>query len=121
MHPLVSAQPTPDRLAHPGDEAEVVRIRLWNSRSGCALVSEFYCADRVLADWAEGCGGSRVVFEVVYDDGVVVQGAHEFFRKGRRRCLFATHVQRILRCAAAPPMPAPASPPHGLTRCFVPL
>jgi hypothetical protein len=104
----------------PDDEAaEVVRIRLWNSLNGCAMVSEFYSADRVLASWAERSGGSPIVFEVVFDDGLVVQGAHEFFRKGRRKCLFATHVQRILRRESGPPLPAPASPPHGLTRCYL--
>jgi len=117
------------------DAAEVIRIRLWNSRNGCALVSECQGADRVLASWAERCGAGPVVFEVVFDDGLVVQGAHEFFRKGRRKCLFATHVQRILRRAAGRPVPVPmrsplplplppslplsAVPAHGLARCFV--
>lgn len=106
------------------DAAEVIRIRLWNSRNGCALAS-----------WAERCGAGPVVFEVVFDDGLVVQGAHEFFRKGRRKCLFAIHVQRILRRAAGRPVPVPmrsplplplppslplsAVPAHGLARCFV--
>jgi hypothetical protein len=111
----------PDLAGPEAGAAEVIRIRLWNTHKGCALVSEFHGADQVLASWAEGFGASPVVFEVVFDDGLVVQGAHEFFRKGRRKCLFATHVQRILRCEARPPMPAPDSAPHGMTRCFLRL
>lgn len=115
--PAIVSDPFSLRADFDADAAEVIRIRLWNTRNGCAMVSEFHGADRVLAGWAERFGASPVVFEVVFDDGVVVQGAHEFFRKGRRKCLFATHVQRILRREAGPP--APASPPHGLTRCFL--
>lgn len=124
MHPSAIISDPPDH-DHDGHGADVIRIRLWNGRSGCALVSEFYSADRVLAGWSERLGAGAVTFEVVFDDGLVVQGAHDFFRKGRRTCLFATHVQRILRRRHGPPvhlaapMPAPALAGHGPARCFM--
>lgn len=79
------------------EDAEVVRVRLWHGRNSSAVVSDFGSADRVLANWDKCFGDSRVMFEVSYDDGVVIKGEHEFFRKGRRKCLFATWVQRIVR------------------------
>jgi hypothetical protein len=79
------------------EDVEVVRIRLWHSGHSSALVSDFHSADQVLANWDKCFGDCRIVFEVLYDDGKVIKGEHEFFRKGRRKCLFATWVQRVLR------------------------
>lgn len=76
-------------------------------------------ADCVLAAWAARFGSDAVVFEVSFDDGLVLQGAHAFFRKGRRRCRFGTHVQRLLDSLERPDPATPASPPQALTRCFM--
>lgn len=107
---------TPQEIAH---DSEVIRIRLWNALRGSAVVSEAQCADRVLDGWAAHCGCSSVMFEVTFDDGLVLQGAYDFFRKGRRKCRFATHLQRTLERVGRPDAAAPASPPQALARCFV--
>jgi len=92
-----------------GDEdAEVVRVRLWHGKNSSAVVSDFGSADRVLASWDKCFGACPVMFEVLYDDGAVIKGEHEFFRKGRRKCLFATWVGRIVRGAQASMEAVPA-------------
>jgi len=88
---------SPDSDHDPADEQiDVMRIRLWNPSSATALLGEFYSADRVLARWGSGAESSPIGFEVTFHDGYVVRGSHEFFRKGKRRCLLATHVRRML-------------------------
>ena len=86
----------PGRSDHDEQEQiEVMRIRLWNARSATALLCEFHSADRVLERWALHPGAHPVGFEVTFVDGYVVSGSHEFFRKGKRRCLLGTHVRRM--------------------------
>jgi hypothetical protein len=85
------------------DEAvDVEQIRLWNARNAMALLREFRCADRVLANWGSASMPGQVSFEVRFTDGHVVRGSHEFFRNGRRRCLLTTHVRRLLSQPASP-------------------
>jgi hypothetical protein len=92
----------PDGADFAADEPiEVARIRLWNPSSATALLGEFYSADRVLARWGSLHDGRPVGFEVTFHDGYVVSGSHAFFRKGKRRCLLATHVRRLLERAAS--------------------
>lgn len=92
----------PDSAIDDADEQiEVMRIRLWNPSSATALLGEFYSADRVLARWGSLHDASPVGFEVTFHDGYVVRGSHAFFRKGKRRCLLATHVRRLLERAAS--------------------
>lgn len=88
-------------IASPGidEHPDVVRIRLWNARNATAIVSEFYSAERVLEDWARLPDRTPVGFEIRFIGGAVVEGSHEFYRNGKRRCLLATHVRRLL-CAA---------------------
>lgn len=95
---------------------DVVQIRLWNGRSAMALVSEFHCAERVLADWAQVPGRIPVRFEVRFADDHVVKGAHEFFRNGKRRCLLTTHLRRLLSDVDAAPPPLPLPVPRARTR-----
>lgn len=94
------------------EQVEVMRIRLRNPASATALLGEFQSADRVLARWGSLMDGSPVDFEVTFHDGYVVRGSHAFFRKGKRRCLLATHVRRMLERAvrqadAGFPVPKP--------------
>lgn len=89
---------TPPVLDNVSDEGiDVLRIRLWNPQNATALLSEFHSADRVLARWAGQPDCNPVGFEVTFIDGHVVQGCHEFFRKGKRKCLFGTHLRRLLQ------------------------
>jgi hypothetical protein len=87
------------------EHVDVVQIRLWNADSAMALVGEFRCADRVLADWGRSSGRDPVRFEVRFADDYVVRGAHEFFRNGKRRCLLTTHVRRLLSRSDTSPGP----------------
>jgi hypothetical protein len=80
-------------------QPDVVRIRLWNAQNATVFVSEFHKAERVLEEWGSLPGRRPVGFEIRFVDGAVVEGAHELFRNGKRRCLLATHVRRLL-CAA---------------------
>lgn len=85
-------------LRHPyeDEEIDVLRIRLWNSQNATAVLSDFHSAARVLAAWAQ-CGGSGGVrFEVSFVDGYVLDGCHEFFKKGKRRCSFSAHLRRMM-------------------------
>jgi hypothetical protein len=95
------------------EQIDVLRIRLWNSEHVTALLGEFHTAERVLANWAEKLECSPVRFEIVFVDGYVVEGAHEFFKKGRRRCLLSTHVRKLLGAnsgVAGHISPSPGSP-----------
>lgn len=78
------------------EQIDVAQIRLWNARNAMALLAEFQCAERVLAKWGSASVPDRVSFEIRFADGLVLRGSHEFFRNGRRRCLLATHVRRLL-------------------------
>jgi hypothetical protein len=78
------------------EQIDVEQIRLWNARNAMALLSEFQCADRVLAKWGSASVPGQVSFEIRFTDGHVVRGSHEFFRNGRRRCMLATHVRRLM-------------------------
>jgi hypothetical protein len=86
--------------------AEVLRIRLWNPQHTTALLAEFHAADRVLAVWAGRPDCNPVGFEVTFQDGRSVRGVHKFFHRGKRRCLFGTHVHKLLRGADAQPSQA---------------
>jgi len=77
-------------------QAEVLRIRLWNPQHATALMAEYHAADRVLAAWAGRPECDPVGFEVTFCDGHIVRGEHRFFHRGKRRCLFATHVRKLL-------------------------
>ncbi|TQK04726.1 hypothetical protein [Herbaspirillum sp. SJZ107] len=79
---------------------EILRIRLWNRAHATALLAECEAADRVLARWADRAACEPVGFEVTFIDGNIVRGIHEFFHQGKRKCLFSTHVRRLLRRAA---------------------
>lgn len=80
---------------------ELLRIRLWNRQRATAMLAEWDAADRVLARWAGRAECDPVGFEVIFTDGHIVRGIHEFFYQGKRTCLFSTHVRRLLRGAAA--------------------
>jgi hypothetical protein len=82
------------------EHIDVLRIRLWNPTRATVLISEFQSADRVLARWGLHADRDHVGFEIVFADGTVVSGSHEFFRNGKRRCLFSTHVRRLMDQAA---------------------
>jgi hypothetical protein len=84
------------------EQSEVLRIRLWNPQRATALLAEFHAADRVLASWAGRADCGRVDFEVTFTGGQILRGRHEFFRRGKRKCLFATHVRKLLQGAGAP-------------------
>lgn len=88
------------------EQVEVLRIRLWNPERATALLAEFHAAERVLERWAGRSGSDAVGFEVTFADGRTISGSHKFFRGGKRKCLFSTHVRRLLHA------PDPASAPH---------
>jgi acid phosphatase class B len=94
MTPSPSAPRTP--APRIDDRYDVEQIRLWNARNAMALLAEFQCAERVLAKWGSTSVPSQVSFEIRFVDGHVLRGSHEFFRNGRRRCLLATHVRRLM-------------------------
>lgn len=75
---------------------DVLQIRLWNTKNAMAMLREFHSAERVLANWGSAAASSPITFEVTFADGHVLRGSHEFFRKGKRKCLFTTHVRRLL-------------------------
>ena len=102
------------------EQVDVVQIRLWSAHSTMALVSEFRCADRVLADWGRSSGRDPVRFEVRFADDHVVRGAHEFFRNGKRQCLLTTHVRRLLSRADTLPAPGPVERAHEGPRYLIP-
>jgi hypothetical protein len=83
------------------EQTDVLRIRLWNPQHATALLAEFHTAERVLASWADRPGCNPVGFEVTFIDGHIVRGCHEFFRRGKRKCLLSTHVRKLLRGADA--------------------
>lgn len=82
------------------EQPDVLRIRLFNDQRATAMLGEFYSADCVLAGWAARGDASMVGFEVTFLDGLVVRGRHEFYRGGKRRCLFANYVRQLLGRAA---------------------
>ena len=108
MTPSISASRAPaPRIDEPID---VAQIRLWNARNAMALLAEFQCAERVLAKWGSASVPDRVSFEIRFADGLVLRGSHEFFRNGRRRCLLATHVRRLLSQPEVQPTTQPNNP-----------
>lgn len=82
------------------EQPDVLRIRLFNDQRATAMLSEFHSADCVLAGWAARGDASMVGFEVIFLDGLVLRGRHEFYRGGKRRCLFANYVRQLLSRAA---------------------
>jgi len=100
------------------DESEpidVVRIRLSMPASATALISEYRSADQVLAQWAcragGGAAGNTVDYEITFFDGYVMRGCYPFFRRGKLKRSFSSHVRALLRQGA---------PTLGLTRYLVP-
>ena len=98
MKPPFTVQASFHRYAD--EQIDVLRIRLWNGRQASAVLSDLHGAERVLANWAldSGCGAVR--FEVTFVDAYVLEGCHEFFRKGKRKCTFATHLRRMMKGVA---------------------
>jgi hypothetical protein len=78
------------------EQIDIRRIRLWNALHATALLAECHAADRVLAQWADWPDCNPIGFEVTFIDGQTVRGCHEFFRRGKRKCLFGTHVRKLL-------------------------
>jgi hypothetical protein len=102
------------------EQVDVLRIRMWNPQHATAMLSEFHLADRVLARWGDRPDCNPVGFEVTFVDGYIVRGCYEFFRKGKRRCLFSTYVRRLLRSAAFPAGQAMALANPAVSRYLVP-
>lgn len=84
------------------EQIDVLQIRLWNTKNAMAMLREFHSAERVLATWGSSHAGNPVTFEVTFADGHVLRGSYEFFCKGKRKCLFTTHVRRLLAQGEAP-------------------
>jgi hypothetical protein len=103
------------------EPVDVVRIRLWNPKNVTALLSEFHSVDRVLESWARQPDCSPVEFQVTFVDGYVVQGCHEFFLRGKRKCLFSTHLKRILQNMTREPGSASSTRTARLSRYLVAL
>jgi hypothetical protein len=101
------------------EPVDVVRIRLWNRQNVTALLSECQSVDRVLENWASRPDSSPVEFEVTFVDGYVVQGCHEFFQRGKRMCLFGTHLKRLLRNRTRESGSASSTMGSGMSRYFV--
>jgi hypothetical protein len=103
------------------DHVDVLRIRLRTAARTTALLSEFRCADRLLASWASHADCAPVEFEVTFCDGHVVRGCYAFFKNGKLRRSLSVHVRRELRgpVRVADPM-APAPKPLS-ARYLVPL
>ena len=76
--------------------SDILRIRLWNPQHATALLAECYAADQVLARWAARPDCNPVGFEVTFIDGHTLRGCHEFFQRGKRKCLFGTHVRKLM-------------------------
>jgi hypothetical protein len=98
MKPLPS-----DRLpsTHVWDEEiDVARIRLSNSNGSTAVLSDFHRTEQVLSKWAQSGNSDTVRFEVCFVDGYVLKGGHEFFKKGKRKHTFSTHLRSLLKIIA---------------------
>jgi hypothetical protein len=78
------------------ERVDILRIRLWNSQRATALLAEYHDADRVLARWADRPDCNPIGFEVIFIDGHTVRGCHDFFQRGKRKCLFSTYVRKLL-------------------------
>jgi hypothetical protein len=102
------------------EQIDVLRIRLWNARKVTAVLSDFYSTERVLAKWALDSGCSAVRFEVTFVDAYVLQGCHEFFRKGKRTCTFSTHLRRMMKCLGDAEGVAPLPPSGDVSRYGIP-
>jgi hypothetical protein len=89
-------------MAPTDEQSDVLRIRLWNSQRATATLAEFHAADRVLASWAGRADCNPVDFEVTFIGGHTIRGCHAFFQRGKRKCMFSTHVRRLLDGAGAP-------------------
>jgi hypothetical protein len=103
------------------EPVDVVRIRLWNPKNVTALLSEFHSVDRVLESWATQPDCSPVEFQVTFVDGYVVQGCHEFFQRGKRTCLFGTHLKRVLQDMTRDSSSASSTRTTSLSRYLVAL
>lgn len=102
------------------EQIDVLRIRLWNASKATAVLSDFHGTERVLADWALDSGGGAVRFEVSFVDAYVLQGCHEFFSKGKRRCTFSTHLRRMMKRMADADSFAPLPPAGDVSRYVIP-
>lgn len=102
------------------EQIDVLRIRLWNARQATAVLSDFYSTERVLAKWALEGGCSMVRFEVSFVDAYVLQGCHEFFHKGKRKCTFSTHLRRMMKRMADPDGLAALPPARDASRYVIP-
>lgn len=78
---------------------DVLRIRLSTPACATALMSEFWRADRVLANWAAQADCKQVNFEVMFCDGFVVRGSYAHFKNGKRSRPFSSHVRSMLKLA----------------------
>jgi hypothetical protein len=103
------------------EPVDVVRIRLRNPKNVTALLSECHSVDRVLDSWAAQPGCNPVEFEVTFFDGYVVQGSHDFFHKGKRKCLFSTHLRKVLQHLHPPELGASPALASDVSRYFVAL
>jgi hypothetical protein len=103
------------------DCVDVVRIRLRTPANATALLSEFRCADRVLASWAGHADCGPVEFEVTFFDGHVIRGCYRFFKNGKLRRSLSVHVRRELRCLPPTSDVAPTGAMPDLPRYLVPL
>lgn len=111
----------PASLQHYEDEQiDLLRIRLWDVRNCTAVLSDFYGAERVLAQWALDGRCNGVHFEVSFIDGCVVKGYHEFFNKGKRSCTFSAHLRRMLKLMANRPDLSPLTHGRNMSRYLVP-
>lgn len=111
--PLSSSHPVEDS----NDELiDVVRIRLRNPAKGTVLLSDFRCADKILASWAHEASCDQVEFEVTFFDGYIVRGSYPFARTGKRKRSLGAQVSHMLSCITATTEDAPA---HGLLRYLI--
>lgn len=104
-----------------GEHIDVLRIRLWNASKASAVLSDFHGTERVPAKWAADGACSAVRFEVTFIDNHVLQGSHEFFRKGKRRYMFSTHLRRLMTRVADPDRLSPFPPTQDVSRYMSPV
>jgi hypothetical protein len=108
-------------LDHGDDEQiDVLRIRLWNAQNSSAVLSDFYSAERVLASWAQGNACDAVRFEVSFVDGYILKGCHEFFSKGKRKCMLSAHLRRLMKCMPGGDDYACLPPGRDVSRYLIP-
>jgi hypothetical protein len=94
----------PDDAHDTGADSEpvdVVRIRLSMPTNATALLSEYRSADKVLAQWACQCERDMDVdtvdYEITFFDGYVMRGCYSFFRRGKLKRSFSSHIRALMR------------------------